>query len=116
MLRLFDRSGENCGLGESTNAVVRPARVRNDVANILHPGAQKNQAFKAEAETGVGDGAVTTQVQVPRLFFWHEVTFHHSAFQHVQSLLALATADEFANLGTKTSIAATVLLSSFKRM
>ena len=59
----------------------------------------------------------TSNIQIPLVTF-DILDFHlaHSLQQNVVALLALAAADDFTDSGTSTSMARTVLPSSFIRM
>ena len=45
--------------------VLRCSWERNDVADVLHSGDEKDEAFEAEAEAGVGTTAPATGVEIP---------------------------------------------------
>ena len=45
--------------------VLRCSWERNDVADVLHSGDEKDEAFEAEAEAGVGTTAPAAGVEIP---------------------------------------------------
>ena len=86
------------------------------VADVRHAGHEQHRPLQAQAEAGVRHRAVPPQVEVPPVGLRVEALLAHPLFQHVEPLLALAAADDLADAGTSTSIARTVLPSSFTRM
>src|SRR5438876_11540871 len=70
---------------------------RNDVADVSEPGDIRDRSLEAEAEPGVRHRAVTAQVSIPAVVRLVEIRFVHSRVEHVEPLLALAAADDFAD-------------------
>ena len=54
-------------------AVAGPARVRNDVADVFHAGAEEDEALEAQTKAGVHHGAVPPQFRDA-----HAHTSHHT--------------------------------------
>src|SRR5262249_11522249 len=73
----------------------------DDVADGGDASQEHQQALKAEAESGVGDGAVTAQVNVPPVILGFEFVEFHVFEELVQALLTLGAADDFADAGNQ---------------
>ncbi|VFS88866.1 Uncharacterised protein [Kluyvera cryocrescens] len=107
------------GLCEADNlegCVSRRSWERDHVANVLYAGHISNQAFEAEAKTGMRHSAVATQVAVPPVVFFVQTHFSHTSIKNVQTLFTLGTPMISPIPGARTSMAATVLPSSLRRI
>src|SRR5690606_8021228 len=92
--RMRGGGGVGCDLG-----LLRGAGEGEDVADVLHAGDEEDEAFEAEAEAGVGDGAVPAQVAVPPVVLLVQAHLVEAAVEDVEAFLALRAADEFAHAG-----------------
>src|SRR5205085_5225097 len=74
----------------------RPRRAweRNGVADVRDPRLIHDDALEAEAEAGVRDGAVAAQVAIPAVRLRRQSHLHDAAVENLQSLFALAAADD----------------------
>src|SRR5690606_9407096 len=84
----------------STSSVLRRAGragVGDGVADVGQPADVDDQAFEAEAEAGVGHGAVAAEVAVPGVQLAVEAELVHARVEHGEALLALRTADDLAD-------------------
>src|SRR5690606_1388406 len=70
---------------------------RDDVADVFHAGDVHEQAFEAEAEAGVGDGAEAPEIEVPGVGGLVETVRPDLFAEHVEALFALAAADDLAD-------------------
>ena len=77
---------------------LRCAGEGDHVADIAHAGHELNHPFKSEAETGVGDGSVPPQIQIPPQFLGVDTRGFHAIFQDIQAFFPLGTADDFPHL------------------
>jgi len=71
----------------------------DDVADVFHAGGEEDEALEAEAEAGVGDGAVFAQLEVPPVVVSVEAVVFDFLFEDVEPLFALRAADDFADFG-----------------
>src|SRR6478735_220239 len=70
--------------------LARRARVGQGVADVGQAADIDDQALEAQAETGMRDGAVTTEVPVPAVVFTIQPELRHARVEYVQAFLALA--------------------------
>mmetsp|Transcript_11425 Transcript_11425/g.47912 ORF Transcript_11425/g.47912 Transcript_11425/m.47912 type:complete len:372 (+) Transcript_11425:50-1165(+) len=82
-----------------SRAVARPARVRDDVTDVVHPRAEEDEPLEPEPEPAVHDGSVPPEVHVPLVLRGVEPAFRHAALHDVDALLSLRAADELAHPG-----------------
>src|SRR6478736_1949268 len=85
--------------GSSKLGVFGDAREGDDVADVLHPRGVHNGPLKAQAEAGVGDGAVAAQVAIPVVGLLVQPHLVHAAVEDIEALFALRSADDFADTG-----------------
>mmetsp|Transcript_18809 Transcript_18809/g.57856 ORF Transcript_18809/g.57856 Transcript_18809/m.57856 type:complete len:220 (-) Transcript_18809:1146-1805(-) len=69
------------------------------VADVVDAGAEHEEALEAEAEAGVGDGAVEAEVGVPLDALGVEADVLAAGLEDVEVVLALGAADDFADFG-----------------
>ena len=60
---------------------LRSAGVGNDIADIVHAGAELDKALKTQPEAGVGHTAIAAQIQVFRIVFRIKVVGTHCVNQ-----------------------------------
>src|SRR6266849_538235 len=77
--------------------VSRRSRKRDRVADVGEAGRVGDRALEAEAEAGVGDGAVATEIAVPGVVLLVDAALGHARIEHFEPLLALAAADDLAD-------------------
>ena len=113
------RSKSKCQHVVSTSKLrtARRARERDHVADVGHAGDELHGALQAQAEAGVGDGAVAAEVEIPPVVFRVEVLLAPCAASSTSSRSSRWLPPMISpTLGTSTSIARTVLPSSLTRM
>ena len=71
------------------------------VADVAHAREVHHHALEAEAEARVAAGAVAAQVAVPPVVGGIHAKLHDAALEHIETLLALAAADDLADAGHK---------------
>ena len=74
---------------------------RERVADIGNTGEHHDEALEAHAKPGMRNRAETAQIQVPPIVCGILIHLADTAFEHVEALLALAAADEFADAGNQ---------------
>src|SRR5712671_6503026 len=79
--------------------VARRSGEGDHVADIGHSGGVEDRTFKAQAEAGVGHGAVAAKVAVPGVGVLVEVHLVEAAVEDVEAILALGAADDLADAG-----------------
>src|SRR5262245_14874484 len=87
---------------QSTSSKLRTAGGAGEgdhVADVAHAGDELDGAFEAQAKAGVGDGAEAAQIKIPPVVFGFQMLLGHSLGQYIEPLLALAAADDLADLG-----------------
>jgi hypothetical protein len=84
---------------QNSACATRRPRERDHVADVLDAGGVLDRALEAEAEAGVGHGAVAAQVAVPPVVLLGQAHLVHARVEHVEALLALAAADDLADAG-----------------
>ena len=67
------------------------------VADVAHAREVHHHALEAEAEARVAAGAVAAQVAVPPVVGGIHAKLLDAALEHVETLLALAAADDLAD-------------------
>ena len=97
--------------------LARRARERDHVADVLHAGRVDDRALEAEAEAGVRHGAVAAQVAVPAVVARVAGPSRRCRASSTSSRSSRWLPPMISPMpGASTSIAATVLPSSFRRM
>merc|ERR1711879_476878 len=76
-------------------------RVGDDVPNVLHARGQHDEALEAEAEAAVRHGPELAKIAVPPVVLHIEAHLADAPVEHIQALLALGAADDFADGGGK---------------
>ena len=74
---------------------VEHAREGDDLADVLGAANPGDGALQAHAEAGVGDAAVTAQVEIPLETFLGQFVFAQALHQQIVVVDALAAADDF---------------------
>ncbi len=69
------------------------------VADVFHAGRKEDEPLEAEPETGVGDGAVFAEFEIPPVIFPFKAEFGDFLFEDVEPFFALGAADDFADFG-----------------
>lgn len=100
----------HCNHSRLKLAVLRIARERYHVADVLHTGDEEHQTLETETETAVRNRAVFTGVHIP--VHAGQSKLLYTFLQLLIILLSLATADNLTDFRESTSIARTVLPSS----
>ena len=77
---------------------LRRAREGNHVADILHTGYEKHQAFEAETETGVRTRAVFADIEVPPNVFVRNSHFLGASHECIVVFFTNRTTDDFTDL------------------
>ena len=81
----------------------------DDVADVLHAGGELDGALEAEAEAGVGGGAVAAQVQVPPVGGVVQAGLGHAALEDMSRRSSRWLPPMISPMrGTSTSMARTV--------
>ena len=70
------------------------SREGDDVADVFHAGDEEDEPLEAEAETGVGDGAIFAQLEIPPVVFRLESEFRNFFLEEIEPLFALDAADD----------------------
>src|SRR4029077_8317581 len=96
-----DRSTPSCvdqNVGRKSEfCAARCARERDHVADVRHTGNEHQHSLEAEAETGVWNGTVTPQIEIPLVINRIHVVTTHVLLQYVEPLFTLAAPDDFAD-------------------
>ena len=79
--------------------VLRGARERDDVTDVLHAGDEEDQALEAQAEAGMRAGAVLPRVEVPLVVAHVHVASLDLLLQLVVALLTDGAADDLSDAG-----------------
>src|SRR5688572_3192123 len=74
--------------------LLRHAREWDDMPHVLHAGGVHDRALEAQAEAGMGDGAVAAEVAVPVVTPLVQAHLVHALVEDAQALLALGAADD----------------------
>src|SRR4051794_12557782 len=72
-----------------------------DVSDVFHARYVHHKPLEAEAETGVGSGAVAVKIEIPPIRFEGQTGFKDAPLQHVVALLSLRTSDNLADAGSE---------------
>ena len=91
---------EPVGLAHSLEVrVAHGARVRQDVADVVHAREVHDQALEAQAKASVLAAAITAQVKVVLVLLRVHAQLLDACLQHVQALLALGAANDLSDAG-----------------
>ena len=71
----------------------------DDVADVGNASHELHSAFKAQPESGMGNGPVFSQIQVPPVGFFGKPCLPQAFQQDVSSLLPLAATDDLSYAG-----------------
>src|SRR5467141_3837407 len=77
--------------------IPRRPRKRDSVAHVGEAGDVGERALEPQAEAGVGHGAVAAEIAVPGVVLPVDVALRHAGVEHIETLLALAAADDLAD-------------------
>ena len=91
-----DSIGDAHKLSKLRPRPIQHARERDGFANVLQPAHPRDEALDAHAESGVRNGAVLAQVEVPVERFARQIVFVQALQQQIQIVNALPAADDFA--------------------
>src|SRR5947208_3207123 len=77
--------------------MLRRARERDYVSNVLHSRGVLNRPLEAEPEARMRDAAVAAEVAVPPVGFLIQAGLVEALVEKVEAILALRAADDLAN-------------------
>src|SRR5260370_25829537 len=86
-------------MNRSKLRALRRAREWNHVADVAHAGQKQQHPLQAEAEARMRHRAVAAQIKIPPVRGRVEALLLHTLFEHVETLLALAAANDLADAG-----------------
>src|SRR3954470_20724686 len=95
----ISRVPRRAGPQGSELGVARRAGEGDHVADVGHAGGVEDRPLETEAEPGVGDGAVASQVAIPAVRLPEEAHLIEAGVEHVEPFLALGAADDLADAG-----------------
>jgi hypothetical protein len=78
--------------------VLRVARERNGVTNVLETSDETDQTLKAQTEARMGNGTESSEVEVPGVRLGVQANTLNSALEDVISLLTLRTTNNLTDL------------------
>ena len=81
--------------------IPRRAREGDDVTDVFKAGEIHHHSFQSKTETGVGDGAVPAQVEIPPISFFIQTAVAEPLQEHIVSVFALAAADDLPDPGNQ---------------
>ena len=87
------------GIAQLVLCVSRCSRERDRVAYVGEAGHIGERALEAEAKARVRHGAIAAQIAVPAVILLVEADLGDALVEYVESLLALAAADDLADPG-----------------
>src|SRR5450759_4698927 len=71
-------------------------RIRNGLSQMMDPADPGHEPFEAHPETGVREGAVTANVEIPLVGLFRELVLLQALFEELQIVDALRAADDLA--------------------